>query len=201
MAVVALPEDTVSLCLAANLLAEISDLQRQRAEAPPPSNLGERSPAAVLDERIAEVAERMKASTVDFKVRALGGREWVAFSATRPVPVKDEPDDVWQTRIFPWLAEMVSKTCVDPVMTADQVGELVDRLPAQSWALLQNACYTVNIGVVEAPNFAAVSSPTQTYDETSEPPMGPVAASRNGSAQSRRKSPRTNTTETSSSAA
>ena len=185
MAVVALPEDTVSLCLAANLLAEISDLQRQRVEAPPPSNLGERSPGAVLDERIAEVAERMKASTVDFKIRALGGREWVAFSATRPVPVKDEADDAWQARIFPWLAEMVSKTCVDPVMTPEQVGELVDRLPAQSWALLQNSCYSVNVGVVEAPNFVAVSPPTQTYDETSEPPTELTPPTANGSVRSR----------------
>jgi hypothetical protein len=201
MALVALPEDTVSLCLAANLLAEIGDLQRQRAEAPPPSNLGERSPASVLDERIAEVAEQMKASTVAFKLLALNGREWIAFHAARPVMVKDEPDAVWQERIFPWLADMVSRTCVEPAMTPEQVGELVDRLPAQSWALLQNACYDINIGVVEAPNFAAVSSPTTPSDETSKPPTGPDAAIRNGSAQSRRKSRPSSTTETVSPAA
>jgi hypothetical protein len=201
MALVTLPEDTVSLCLAANLMAEIADLQRRRDEAPPPSNLGERSPAAVLDEQIAAVAERMRASTVDFRLRALNGREWIAFHAGRPEPVKDESDDVWQARIFPWLAEMVSLTCVEPVMTSDQVGELVDRLPAQSWARLQNACYEINIGVVEAPNFVAVSPQTTPSGETSRPPTGPDAASRNGSAQSRRKSPRTNTTKVVSPAA
>lgn len=201
MAVVALPEDTVPLCLAANLAAEVADLQRQRDEAPPAASIGERSPAALLDERIAEVAERMKAATVDFKLRAIGGREWEPFFLSRPTRGDDEAEDDWGARWFPWMAELVSRTCVDPVMTADQVGELVDRLHAAAWSQLQTACWVLNTGRVEAPNFSDVSSPTQTSGATSKPPTGPDAAIRNGSARSRPRSPRTSTTGAASSAA
>jgi hypothetical protein len=194
MALVALPEDTLLLCLAGDVMAEIADLQRQLDEAPPASNIGERSPAAILQERIAEAAERMRASEVPFKLRAIDGKAWGPFDAVKPLPVKDEPDEVYQARLYPWITEMVSRTCIDPVMSPEQVDQLVLALPPMSWARLQNACWVLNAGPVEVPNFVAVSAQTMVSDETSKPPTGPGAASRNGSAQSRRKSPRTNTT-------
>lgn len=194
MAVVALPEDTVPVCLAANLQNQIAELQRQRADAPAASNVGERSPAAVLDERITEVTERMKASTVNFKLRAIPGREWEPLWLSRPDRAEGEADKDFGFRHFPWAAEVVARTCVDPVMSAEQVGELVDRLHGYTWATLQNACFVLNMGKVEVPNFASVSPQTPTSDGTSKPPTGPDAAIRNGSTASRQKSPRTSTT-------
>lgn len=202
MALASLPEDTLPLCLAGKLVAEAVDLQRQFAEAPPASNLGERSPASIVAERLEDVAERMKAATVVFKLRAMDGKKWDVLYAAKPIRGKDESEDDWQARIFPWTADLVAATCVDPVMTAEQVGELVDALHGVAWAKLQNRCWSLNAGDVEAPNFVNVSPSTLDFSETSKPPTTPAGLTANGKVVSRPKRPRTSTTtETASSAA
>jgi hypothetical protein len=194
MALASLPEDTLPLCLAGKLVAEVADLQRQFAEAPPPSNLGERSPASVLAERIAEVAERMKAATVDFKLKAMDGKKWDAHYAILPLKAKDESAEDYAPRKFAWVAELVSLTCVDPPMSAGQVAELVDRLHGSAWDKLSNTCWALNAGDVEVPNFVSVSPPTPVFSETSKPPSKPAGPTANGKVASRQKRQSTSTT-------
>jgi hypothetical protein len=201
MALASLPEETLPLCLAGNLVGELADLQRQRAEAGPATSIGERSPGAVLDDQIGELAERMKAATVVFKLRAMDGKKWDAHYAVMPTRAKDETDEDWLPRRFVWVAQMVALTCVDPVMTGEQVGELVDRLHGLAWDRLSNKCWVLNQGEVEAPNFASVSPQTPISGETSAPPTTQVSASANGKVVSRQKRPSTSTTAVASSAA
>ena len=201
MALASLPEETLPLCLAGNLVGELADLQRQRAEAGPATSIGERSPAAVIDEQICELAERMKAATVVFRLRAMDGKKWDTLYATLPTRGKDETDEVWQPRLFVWVAQMVSLTCVDPVMTPEQVGDLVDRLHGLAWARLSNKCWGLNQGEVEVPNLVSVSPEILLSSGTSEPPSTQVSASVNGKVVSRPKRQSTSTTSTTASSA
>lgn len=194
MALASLPEDTLPLCLAGKLVGEVADLQRQRMEAGPASSIGERSPAAVIDDQIRELAERMRAATVPFKLRAMDGKKWDAHYAVLPLKGKDESDKAYAPRKYAWVAEMVSLTCVDPVMTPEQVDELVGKLHGLHWDKLSNTCWALNAGEVEAPNFVNVSPEILISDGTSEPPSTQVSASANGKVVSRPRRPRTSTT-------
>jgi len=201
MALASLPEETLPLCLAGNLVGELADLQRQRADAGPATSIGERSPAAVLDEQIGALAERMKAATVAFKLRAMDGKKWDALYAVLPLQGKDESAEDYAPRKFAWVAEMVAQTCVDPVMTPEQVAKLVDRLHGLAWDRLSLKCWVLNQGEVEAPNLGNVSPETPISDGTSAPPLTKESLTANGKVGSRPKRQSTSTTAVASSAA
>ena len=99
----------------------------------------------------------MRESTVDFRLRAMPSRVWPLFWGTMPTRKDDESDEEWDNRIFPFYADLVSRTCTDPVMTADEVGELCDVLNGMTWVRLLNECQKVNAGEIDIPNSAAVS--------------------------------------------
>lgn len=161
-----LPTRTVSLCLAGELVEKITQLERRLAEAKPPTNLGEASPKRIIAEQIGAVQEQMRESTVDFHLRALGARKWAKFWASMPTRAENEAADVWDERIFPFYAEMVSLSCVDPVMSVEQVEELVEVLHSSAWNRLANGCLSLNMGEVDIPNSAAVSELIGTSEQT-----------------------------------
>jgi len=188
-----LAEDTVTLCLDGRVLDEIGALQRRIAEAPPPVNLGDDTRAR-LQEQLAGAVERMRASQVDFHLRALPGPEWNAFYAASPTREDKESDEDWAPRIYPWLTQMVSRTCTEPAMTAEQVTELAGRLHATSWNRLTNACWLLNRNEVEVPNFDPVSDGTPRSAPTSAPPTAPASATPASAGASPPRRPRTSTT-------
>lgn len=151
-----LPTRVFPLCLAGEIVEEIADLERQLAQLPPATSLagnGRRE----LAERIVAAQERMREATVDFRLRAQPARVWQPFWSGMPERAETESEDAWQGRIFPFYAELVSRTVVDPAMTTAQVGELVDIISAGSWNRLGNACIAVNMGEVDVPNSDAAS--------------------------------------------
>lgn len=194
MARVALPVATVSLCLAGDVLDEIATLKRQLADAPPASNLGERSPAAAIRERLEAATARMRESEADFKLRAIPGPEWNPFWVSSPNQEEAESDTDYQTRFVPWICEMVARCCVEPQMTTEQVGLLSLELPATSWNQLVNACFRLNRTEVAVPNFEPASDEIPSSNGTSGrllPTESPTAAT---SAASPAKQRRTSTT-------
>lgn len=160
-----LPTRTVPLCLAGELVEEIAQLELQLAEAPPPTSLGDPG-KRVIAEQIVETQERMRESTVDFRLRAMGGRAWSKFWASMPTREEKESDDDWGERIFPFYADLVSRSCVDPVMSVEQVGELADVLHAQAWNRLVSSSLNLNMGEVDVPNSDAASELTGTSEQT-----------------------------------
>lgn len=161
------PATAVALCLDGAALGEIRDLERRLAEAPLPGNLGERSQAAILREQIEQVQERARESEVDFKLRAIRGADWLPFWQTRPAREPDESEEAFNARWFVFVCDMLARTCVDPVMTPEQVAELADELPLDSWDRLCGAAWDLNTRKVTIPFSDAVSVLTQTSDETS----------------------------------
>jgi len=157
---VTLPTKVVSLCLAGDLIDEITGLERALDDAKPPTNVGEASPKRVIAERIVAVQEQMRDSTVEFHLRAMGSRAWTRFWAGMPARGENEPAEDWGERVFPFYAELVSRSAVDPVMSAEQVAELADLLHAKAWNDLAGACMALNMDEVDVPNSAAASELT-----------------------------------------
>jgi len=164
-----LPTRTVSLCLAGELVDEYARLERQLAEPyiiRPAANIGDPSPRRAVLEQMEDLRDRMRESTVDFHLQAMRARPWALFYAGAPTRKEDESDEDWEPRNFAWQADLVSRTCVDPVMTVEQVGELVDLLHSLSWAQLVNGAAVVNMGGIDVPNFEAASELTGTSEQT-----------------------------------
>jgi hypothetical protein len=161
-----LPTLTVSLCLAGELSGEIAELERQLADAAAPTSIGEASPKRLIAARIAELTERMKESMVDFRLRALPSREWTMLWTSMPRREEQDSATQWSERIFPFYAELISRSCVDPAMTVEQAGELADILHGNSWQTLAGACLTLNMGEVDVPNSVAASELIGTSEQT-----------------------------------
>lgn len=160
------PATVVSLCLDGAALGEIKALERQLTDAPAASNLGERSPAAVIVEQIEAVQARARESMVDFHLRAIRGVDWIPFWELRPQPAEGESPVDFNGRWFTYVCQMVALTCVDPVMTPEQVAELVDTLPADSWTALYDEVWALNTNKVSVPFSAAASALTSPSGET-----------------------------------
>jgi len=163
-----LPETTVPVCLRGDLVAEFQALERQlqTASTVAPS-LGERAPARVIAEQMQALREEMTAAEIPVRLRALPALEWANFAATRPAPRKDdESKDAWLARWFAWMAELVSRCAIDPVMTVEQVGQLVDHLSGVQWDDLSNAAWSLNEQRVKIPFSDAASGLTQAPEPT-----------------------------------
>lgn len=190
-----LPTDVVRLCLDGAAMAEIRELERQLAGAATvPTSLAERAPASVIAEQIEQLREAMRGSEVEITLRAIPAREWTPLYASAPDQKQGEASDAFAQRWFTWMAELVSRTVVDPAMTPEQVGQLVDRLPAASWVLLSDAAWLLNTGKVAVPFSAAASAMISAFAEMSKLPSESVTPTAGGGAASRPKRPRTSTT-------
>lgn len=152
-----LPTRTVTLCLAGELVEEIARLELQLAQAKAPTSIGEASPRRLIAEQIAAKQDQMRESSVDFHLRAMGARAWSTFWASMPERAEGEAARDWEERVFPSYAEMVSRACVEPAMTPEQVAELAEVLHASAWNKLAGAALAVNSGEVDVPNSAAAS--------------------------------------------
>lgn len=161
------PATVVSLCLDGEALGEIRELERQLGETYIPTSLEDRNPATEIVEQIKARQERAKESYVDFHLRAVRGPDWAPFWSGRPVVDEGESSEAFNVRWFDFVCRMVSLTCVDPVMTPEQVAELVDEMPADSWAELSEEVWALNTNKVTVPFSAAASAMSQNSGATS----------------------------------
>lgn len=152
-----LPTRTVSLCLAGELVDQLAGLERQLADAKAPTSIGEASPKRVLAEQIVALQEEMRESTVDFHLRAMGARRWSKFWASMPARGEKETDEAWDERVYPFYADLVSRSVTDPVMSIAEVDELTELIHGGAWNRLANNCISLNMGSVDVPNYDAVS--------------------------------------------
>ena len=91
-----LPEDTVSLCLRADLVAEYERVQDEHAKAQESAGqslAGSGGAVAALDERLAELREEMSGSTLTLTLRALPSHRYQELMDQHPPRVTDEGVD------------------------------------------------------------------------------------------------------------
>lgn len=189
------PEDEVSLCLRGDLVARFRQLERELETAPTQAvSLGEPAPAAAIAERMQQLRAEMADAEVPFALRALEPRDWERFYGTMPVRKEGEAQDTYSDRWFDWVCELVARTCVDPVMSADQVKALVPNLSSAQWNELSNGAFRLNAGKVSIPFSDAASALTPTSGQTSRRPEQPESPSADSSASNPDVSPPTSTT-------
>ena len=160
-----LPTATLSLCVAGELSEQLASLQQRLADTPVPTNLGDGT-RATLKEQIGEVRAQMREASVDFHLRALPARAWTKLWGRYPTRSEGEDGEAFADRMFAFHAEIVAASAVDPAMSVEQVGELVDVLHGSAWIRLANACISLNAGEVDIPNSEAASDLIPSSDQT-----------------------------------
>jgi len=160
LAAASLPEWSVALCLAGHLVAEGDRVTAELAAVGPATSLGDRR-RADLQDQLVELQEQMRDATRTFRLRAMASKAWVRYYGGWPTRGEGEGSDAWQDRLWPVCIDLVSRICVDPVMTPGQVEQLAERLHSRAWNKLVSSCLGVNVGEVDVPNFVAGSGPTQ----------------------------------------
>lgn len=151
-----LPTRRVALCVAGELAGELLDLQYELEQLAEPTSLAGTGRAEV-EAKIADVREQMRESNVEFELRALNSRAWNKLWLTLPTRIEGETDDAWADRSFPFYAELIARTVVDPKMDASGVTELAEAIHQAAWTALINECLMVNRAKVDIPNSAAAS--------------------------------------------
>lgn len=144
----ALPETSVALCLRRDLAGRFRELERKLQTANTvATSLGERAESSVIAEEMEALRKEMDAHEVTFRIRALKALDWDRVEASLPQRGKDEsPADFAAERFYPVIADLVSRCVIDPVMTVEQVGQLVDVLSGADWDLLSGTVWEINNG-------------------------------------------------------
>lgn len=161
-----LPTDTVALCVAGELVDRLARLEAQLAAVKPATSLGDGGERRAIAEQIVALQEEMRDSTVEFHLRALDSRAWAAFWAGWPVRKDGETAAAWNSRVWPAFLELVSRTCVDPVLTTEEADELAGLLHGSAWNRLVNAALALNMGDIDVPNSDAASALIATSEQT-----------------------------------
>lgn len=148
-------EKSVFQCLAGDEAAEVERLERELASLPEAwrsDSLAAKDPAEAIRKKIEAARARMRKAEVEFKFRALGDKAWSDLVAAHPSKNKHE---AWDPETFP--KALLSVCCVDPVMTADQVGELFEVLNEGQRGELVQAAYDVNAEATSIPFSVSAS--------------------------------------------
>lgn len=161
-----LPERTVPICLRGDLVAEHEELERRLEEATRrPIDSLEGNGTGELVDAITALEERMRASTVVFRLRALPKPVWRELIAAHPPRKNDDgdpvPEDAAVGLNMETFWDAITRAClvypeVDEEawsLMAGKDGRLTDRQLGQ----LSDAAWAVNRGDVDVPFSRAAS--------------------------------------------
>ncbi|GIE35894.1 hypothetical protein Ait01nite_089390 [Actinoplanes italicus] len=183
-----LPEETVKICLRADLVAEHErlDTELERLLETPVLKFGGDPRRAQLAEQIRALEEQMAESTIEFRMRAMPKRRWRRLVAEHPP--RRTPDDEVDPRddrgvnSETFLPAIVKASTVEPVLSdeawlgllghteteaealeaAGKADEVQDgKLSSRQHELLQNAAWNINRDAVAVPFSPAASRLTQ----------------------------------------
>lgn len=181
-----LPERSVSLCLRGSLVAEYERLDAQlRQAAQTAGSLAGNSPAQQIAAQMETLHAQMQDAGRTLRFRALPPRVFSDLRAKQPLEKKpNQTDDEHADAFHAWVCGIVAASCVDPVMTAEQVDRLSQTLSDGLWRQVTAAAWDVNTSAQDIPFSAAASALTRLSDERSkqpEPAASPEAGSLAGS--------------------
>lgn len=157
-----LPEKAETVYGRADLVAEHQSLEKQLQQAQRDSLNDDRivNPADELAARLRDVEERMQASALTFRFRALTGPE--AKEVRNSVPKDDDGEPENDPLVAAWLAA----SCVSPAnVTPEQMLKIRGRIGEGQYALLWSAAFSVsNDRRVDVPFSLAASVALKTKD-------------------------------------
>lgn len=117
-------ERTVMVCMRGDLAGEAERLSEElsrTSEDWEPSDLTEEHPGRVISAQLKAVREQVRAAEVPFLLRYTGDRAYSDLMAAHPA---DNDNEAFNTDTFP--RALIAASCVDPVMTEEQVIELFE---------------------------------------------------------------------------
>lgn len=137
-------EGEVPICLAGDLVGEVERLQGELARAGEgwvSTSMADVDPRVALMEEIEAAREGMRAASATFRMRALGHRAYSNLIAAHPAAEQNKgvPYDA-----ATFLPALVAACCIDPVMTVDEVGQLLDTVNDGQARELFGAALAVN---------------------------------------------------------
>jgi hypothetical protein len=118
-------ERTVMVCIRGDLAGEAARLAAEVARASEdwePADLAEVHPGRELAAQLKAVREQVKAAEVPFLLRYIGDKAYSDLLAAHPSTKPDE--ELFDSVTFP--RALIAASCVDPVMTEDEVVELFE---------------------------------------------------------------------------
>jgi hypothetical protein len=152
-------QSQVRLCLAGDLAARADRLAEEieaAASRPAPSSLADVDPRRALEAELDKVHESMRRSEVTFRFQALGRVAYSDLLAAHPPRPGVADDGAWNNDTFPHA--LVAATCLEPVMTVEQVDELAEVLNQRQRNELFNAAWLAQVGETRVPSSRAAST-------------------------------------------
>lgn len=139
------PENVIEICLRGDLVAEhelldIELARTQKDDSWVATSIADVNPVTELAERITDLEQQMVDSTVSFRFRALSRNEWAALEAAHPK--REGSDERFNLETFP--PALIHACLIDPVMTLDEINELLDLLNEKDRVGLASAAWDVN---------------------------------------------------------
>lgn len=184
LAEASLPERTVSLCLRGDLQAQWEDLQRDLEVArkqPETDSLGDVPATRAIADAIGELEQRMAASTLTLRLRALPqyaskpevvtwGRLW----KQHPVPEEgaDERDRNLGINCASFFPALVKACTVAPVMSPERWDKLLGVLSDGQYSILTTTAWVLNRNDADVPFSFAASQIRQTNGGAPKQPSG-----------------------------
>ncbi|MFB6873765.1 hypothetical protein [Streptomyces sp. NPDC056323] len=117
-------ERTVKVMLDGQLAGEIERLEAELLEVSgewEPADLAEEHPGRKISAQIAKLREKARASEAVFLLRNIGDEKYSSLLAEHP---STDPNEGFDSVTFP--RALISASCVDPVMTEDDVKALFE---------------------------------------------------------------------------
>lgn len=153
-------EVVVTICIKGNLRSKYDRLESKLGSfTEAMGSLAGNPEKTAIAEAMAELVEQMHAAERPFTLRGVTPkRAWRNLLAKRPVKTPDLDDEQYLDRYHPWVCGIVAASAADPVMTAEQVERLADKLSDGDWKLLANAAWSINDDSRDVPFSAAASA-------------------------------------------
>lgn len=149
------PQQTATLCLRADLVAQWDKLHAQwRTADETGGSLAEGTPKAALAAQIRELTEEMERHQVTFVFEALPPTEYSALIAKYPPKGDDKNKFRWDDETF--KPALIKACVIEPKMTDEQVDRLLAKLSFGQRKLLGNAAALANEGEGDIPFDGAV---------------------------------------------
>lgn len=166
-----LPEKTVPVCLALDLVEEYEDLVRAHAQAKEDAAGSLAGGEAVeLARQMDQLREQMQAATVTFRLRALARPRFNSLKREHP-PRKDENggplgrDGIFGANEDTFFEALLQASIVEPVLDEPTFRLLVDeRLSEAQFQHLTDVAYFLNVRRIDLPFSSAASTKTTNSD-------------------------------------
>ena len=135
-------ERTVMVCIRGDLLGEADRLQEELSRVSSdwePADLADVHPGRDLAAKLKALREQIKAAERPFKLRYIGDKAYSDLMAANPAK---EDNQAFDSDAFP--RALIAASCVDPVMTEEQVAQLFEKINQGEVKKLFDAAWDVH---------------------------------------------------------